>query len=177
MLYLGVRADGLQNAPDHLQIVVDPEAALGEGNSVFLSASDREDLSRAPAGYRALTVSTHTAVEEWWRLFHTDPDGYAARKAAYTEKVLQAIERAIPGVRAAADLILPGTPVTFERFTRRPLGMVGGFPQTSLFRARGPETGIKNAWLVGDSVFPGQSTAGVTLGAIRVANEVIYRNK
>ena len=103
MLYLGVRADGLQDAPDHLQVVVDPEARLGEGNSVFLSASDREDLSRAPAGYRALTVSTHTAVDEWWRLFHTDPDGYAARKAAYTEKVLQAIERAIPGIRKAVD--------------------------------------------------------------------------
>jgi hypothetical protein len=27
-------------------------------------------------------------------------------------------------------------------------------------------------WLVGDSIFPGQSTAGVTLGALRVAREI-----
>jgi phytoene dehydrogenase-like protein len=50
--------------------------------------------------------------------------------------------------------------------------MVGGLPQTSLFEARGPRTGVGNLWLVGDSVFPGQSTAGVTLGAFRVAADV-----
>ena len=53
------------------------------------------------------------------------------------------------------------------------MGMVGGFAQTSLFAARGPQTGIDNLWLVGDSIFPGQSTAGVTLGAMRVATEVL----
>jgi phytoene dehydrogenase-like protein len=51
--------------------------------------------------------------------------------------------------------------------------MVGGFPQTSLLAARGSWTGIPNIWLVGDSIFPGQSTAGVTLGAIRVARQVV----
>jgi phytoene dehydrogenase-like protein len=50
--------------------------------------------------------------------------------------------------------------------------MVGGFPQTSLFAARGPRTGIANVRLVGDSIFPGQSTAGVSLGALRVAHDV-----
>jgi phytoene dehydrogenase-like protein len=49
---------------------------------------------------------------------------------------------------------------------------VGGFAQTSLFQARSPRTGIPNLRLVGDSIFPGQSTAGVTLGAIRVAKDV-----
>jgi len=73
-------------------------------------------------------------------------------------------------------LCLPGTPVTFQYYTRRPLGMVGGFAQTSLFAARGPQTGIDNLWLVGDSIFPGQSTAGVTLGAMRVAAEVLRQS-
>jgi len=41
-----------------------------------------------------------------------------------------------------------------------------------LFKARSPRTGISNLRLVGDSIFPGQSTAGVTLGAIRVAQDV-----
>lgn len=73
----------------------------------------------------------------------------------------------------AIELCLPGTPVTFDFYTRRPRGMVGGFPQTSLFSARDPKTGITNLWLVGDSIFPGQSTAGVTLGAMRVAADVL----
>jgi phytoene dehydrogenase-like protein len=54
--------------------------------------------------------------------------------------------------------------------------MVGGFPQASIFGARGPSTGIPNLWLVGDSVFPGQSTAGVTLGGMRVAAAVRARH-
>ncbi|HQF71989.1 MAG TPA: hypothetical protein PLH39_11995, partial [Promineifilum sp.] len=94
---------------------------------------------------------------------------YLARREAYAERLIAAAERAVPGLRAAIRLQLPGTPVTFQVYTSRPLGMVGGFPQTSIFAARGPQTGLDNVWLVGDSVFPGQSTAGVTLGAMRVA--------
>jgi phytoene dehydrogenase-like protein len=63
--------------------------------------------------------------------------------------------------------------VTFKFYTRRHRGGVGGFPFTSLFNARGSWTGLRNAWLVGDSIFPGQSTAGVTMGALRVADEVL----
>ena len=53
---------------------------------------------------------------------------------------------------------------TFQFFTRRPLGLVGGYPQTSLFHVNSPATQLPNLWQVGDSIFPGQSTAGVTLG-------------
>ena len=69
-------------------------------------------------------------------------------------------------------LILPGTPVTFQRFTRRAWGWVGGFPQTSLFRAWAPRL-APGLWLVGDSIFPGQSTAAVALGGLRVARTIL----
>jgi len=177
-LYLGL--DGAALPPgvaDHHQIIVDPTRPLGEGNSVFLSLSDPADVERAPAGMRAATLSTHTAIEPWWRLRDgPDESAYRERRDAYAERLLAAAERAVPGLRAAMRLCLPGTPVTFQYYTRRPLGMVGGFAQTSLFAARGPQTGIDNLWLVGDSIFPGQSTAGVTLGAMRVAAEVLRQS-
>jgi phytoene dehydrogenase-like protein len=91
----------------------------------------------------------------------------------YTERMLDNAEKAVPGLRNRIRLQLPGTPVTFKFYTRRHRGGVGGFPFTSLFKARGPWTGMKNAWLVGDSIFPGQSTAGVTMGALRVVDEVL----
>jgi phytoene dehydrogenase-like protein len=69
--------------------------------------------------------------------------------------------------------MLPGSPVTYQYYTGRHLGVVGGFPITSLLRARGPRTGLPNLRLVGDSIFPGQSTAGVTLGAIRVVSDTL----
>jgi phytoene dehydrogenase-like protein len=176
-LYLGLDAAALPpGLPDHHQVIVDAARPLGEGNSVFFSLSPADDAARAPAGMRAATLSTHTAVAPWWQLRHgPDEVAYETRRNAYAERLLAAAERAVPGLRAAVRLCLPGTPVTFQYYTRRPLGMVGGFAQGSLFAARGPYTGVPGVWLVGDSIFPGQSTAGVTLGAMRVAAEVVRR--
>jgi C-3',4' desaturase CrtD len=171
-LYLGVPAEALPAHADHFQVVQRLDQPLGEGNSVFVSISDADDASRAPRGMRALTLSTHTAIAPWWALRERHPDGYQRRVEIYRDRLLDAAEQAIPGLRSRAELVLPGTPAAFVRFTRRLGGMVGGFALTSLFRARGPHTGIPNVWLVGDSVFPGQSTAGVTAGALRVAAAV-----
>ena len=172
-LYLGLDASHLPaDLVSHHQIIGDHTRPLGEGNSVFVSLSDAQDETRGPAGTRVATLSTHTAVAPWWQLRHTDKAAYEARRAVYAERLLAAAETAVPGLRQAVRLALPGTPVTFATYTRRALGMVGGFPQTSLWHARGPYTGIANLWLVGDSIFPGQSTAGATLGGMRVAAAV-----
>jgi C-3',4' desaturase CrtD len=159
-----------EDFPLHHQIVAG--RPLGEGNSVFLSLSPAWDGSRAPEGKRALTLSTHTALEPWWALHDHDLQAYEKRKAAYTEKVLAVAGRALPGLREAASLVLPGTPVTFRRFTRRSRGWVGGFPQTSLLSAWGPRL-APGLWLAGDSVFPGQSTAAVALGGLRIARAIL----
>ncbi len=164
-----------EGMPDHFQVITDYDKPLGEGHSVFLSFNMPGDAGRAPAGRRTLTISTHTRAADWWNL-RQKPGGqreYDDRVGLYTERLLEAAERAVPGLRRRVRLLLPGTPVTFRFFTRRHKGGVGGFPFTSIFKARGPWTGLGNAWLVGDSIFPGQSTAGVTMGALRVVDEVL----
>lgn len=179
MVYVGFDPARLAGAMDelfhcdaalHHQVIV--REPLGEGNSVFLSLSPAWDASRAPAGKRALTISTHTALEPWWQLHRYDEARYERRKAAYLERMLVAAERVLPGLRGAADLVLPGTPITFQRFTRRAHGWVGGFPQTSLFQAWAPRL-LPGLWMVGDSIFPGQSTAAVALGGLRVARTIL----
>jgi C-3',4' desaturase CrtD len=172
-IYLGVAADRLPHAiADHHQIVTASAGPLGEGRSIFVSLSPAWDATRAPVGHRAAGVTTHTAVLPWWDLLGIA--AYEERKKAYTEHILNAVDAQLPGFRRSIVLSLPGTPVTYNYYTGRYLGMVGGFPQTSLFSARSPRTGIRNLLLVGDSIFPGQSTAGVTLGALRVAQAVQY---
>jgi phytoene dehydrogenase-like protein len=171
MVYAGL--DGAivpDDLPLHHQVVLDEP--MGNGNTVFLSLSPAWDDGRAPQGRRTLTMSTHTELDPWWDLFEHDREAYESRKQAYTGRVLSAAEVALPGLREAADLILPGTPVTFQRFTRRVWGWVGGFPQTSLFRAWGPRL-APGLWMVGDSIFPGQSVPAVALGGIRVANALL----
>ncbi|MAS33458.1 MAG: amine oxidase [Anaerolineaceae bacterium] len=170
VLHVGVRAGQLPKlTADHHQMIAHLDGPLGEGNSVFMSLSPAWDTSRAPDGHRAVTITTHTRTQPWWDAIAQDSSVYEARKAEYTALLLDNIERAIPGFARSIDLLLSGSPVTYQFYTGRYQGMVGGFPITSLFRVRGPRTGISNLRLVGDSIFPGQSTAGVTLGAIRVA--------
>lgn len=160
VVHAALSAGKIASEITHHQVIQDVNQPLGNGNSVFLSLSAPENTA---------ILSTHVRVSEWQNL---GKEEYAEKKAALAEKLLAAAERALPGFGAACQFTLTGSPRTYEFYTRRPLGMVGGFPQTSLFAARGPQTGFRNLWLVGDSIFPGQSTAGVTLGALRVANLV-----
>jgi C-3',4' desaturase CrtD len=173
VLHLGLQADKLPpDFPDHHQFLMDINGKLGEGRSIFLSVSPAWDTGRAPDGMRAATVTTHTNVQQWWDLLESDEAAYHDRKQAYARTMIANINQYVPGFKAAVDLVLPGSPVTYQFYTGRHMGMVGGFPQKSLFGARGPRTGIDNLRLVGDSIFPGQSTAGVSLGAIRVAEDI-----
>ena len=173
VLHLGVKADALPNdLPDHHQIITQMHGELGEGRSIFISMSPQWDKSRAPDGERTVTITTHTNVQQWWDLLESDESAYYAKKDAYTENLINTIDTIIDGFKDAITLVMAGTPVTYNFYTNRHKGMVGGFPQTSLFKMRSPRTGIKNLRLVGDSIFPGQSTAGVTLGAIRVAKDI-----
>jgi C-3',4' desaturase CrtD len=174
-LYLGVEDHpGDAEQPEHHQVVGTYDKPLGETNSIFMSFSMPGDTTRAPAGHRALTISTHTRAADWWKLRETPgaQAEYDERVKTYADAMLAQAEHALPGLRARIRLQLEGTPVTFKFYTKRHRGGVGGFPFTSIFKARGPWTGMRNAWLVGDSIFPGQSTAGVTMGALRVVGDV-----
>lgn len=174
VLHLGVQAEKLpQDTPDHHQVIASLDGSMGEGSTVFVSMSPLWDSTRAPKGQRAVTISTHTRPSDWWELLARDPVAYGERKEAYAERMIALVDSKLSGFKSAVTLKLAGTPVTYAYYTLRERGMVGGFPQTSLFHARSPRTGIVNLRLVGDSIFPGQSTAGVTLGAMRVAEDIV----
>jgi phytoene dehydrogenase-like protein len=174
-VYLGLDGSAIPvDFPLHHQVIL--RRPLGEGNTLFLSISPEWDGKRAPTGKRAITLSTHTDLKPWWDLYEGDPTAYKARQAQYTQNLLAAAEQTLPGLRQAAELVLPGTPVTFQRFTRRARGWVGGFQQTSLLRTWVPKLGPK-LWMVGDSIFPGQSVAAAALGGLRVASAILREHK
>lgn len=144
---------------------------MGEGNTAFISVSPGWDEGRAPPGMRAVTISTHTRLRPWWRLLKENEQEYAVHKASYQDRLLAAAEVALPGFRRRVGEVFAGTPVTYAHYTGRAQGWVGGLPQTQL---RGPFRADLGGglWMVGDSVFPGQSTLAVTLSSLRVSAEL-----
>jgi phytoene dehydrogenase-like protein len=171
MVYLGVEGTLIpEGFPLHHQIILG--RPLAEGNSIFLSINPAWDTQRAPQGKRAITISTHTDLWPWWQLHNHDKAGYHRQRKQLQEKILGTVEGILPRISTAAELILDGTPVTFERFTGRAFGWVSGFPQVDLFQGKAPRL-AKDLWMVGDSISPGQSTTAVASGGLRVAAGVL----
>ncbi len=175
VLYLGVEESAFNERPiSHVQIIRE-SGDLGEGNSIFVSVSPSDDSLRAPEGFRAVTVSTHSRPEPWFEARAAGKEVYSKRKESYTTRVMSLLSQHFNGMEQKVRMVSAATPVTWERYTGRRQGYVGGYPQTSLFNVRGPGTPVRNLFLTSDSVFPGQSLPGVVTGARRVAELVERR--
>jgi C-3',4' desaturase CrtD len=175
-LYLGVDERALpEDVRPFLQVtgIADDggPTPVHDGGNLLVSVSPPWDRARAPAGKRAVTVSTHVATAPWLELA-ADADGYAAAKTAFTERLLDRVEVALPDVRRGIEVLHAGTPRTFERYTRRADGAVGGLPQTlahANFAAPSHRTDLPGLFLAGDTVFPGQGTLGVAISGHNAA--------
>ncbi|MBU1057536.1 MAG: NAD(P)/FAD-dependent oxidoreductase [Proteobacteria bacterium] len=176
ILHLGISQESLLGHTfQHLQLVRPKTDNLAEGDSLFLSLSHPTDQIRAPQGKRALTVSTHTKVPPWWHAKERGKKEYSALKSLYTEKAMGLLYHYLPGLEDNIELSLAGTPVTYQRYTGRHLGLVGGYAQTGLLAPRQKRYRLKNCSLVGDHRFPGQSIAGVTIGAAMAVDHLLRR--
>jgi C-3',4' desaturase CrtD len=166
-LYLGMDPGIFSNLPARHVQIVSRNGKLTEGDSIFVSISSDDEPDRAPEGLCAVTISTHAEPGRWFEALRQGQSVYRELKDACTQKVLDVLSEQFTGARDAVSTMDAGTPVTWERYTGRVNGCVGGYPQTSLFRVRGPATRYENLYLVGDSIFPGQSLPGVVTGARR----------
>ena len=172
MLYLGLARDAAVRAEaHHLELVDDAGAAFVEGNHVFCSLSGADE-PRGPDGGRTVTASTHVPMP---KLRALSPAAQGEYIAAVQAAMARTIERRAPELTAATVHRLSASPRTFARFVGRTGGYVGGVPRT---RGLGNYAGMFPApvrpglWMVGDSVFPGQSTLATALGGAKVAGLV-----
>lgn len=155
----------------HLELVADESKPFLEGNHVFLSIGAEGEGVESRA-LRRCTVSTHI-----------DPARINGRpedeQREYVERVQEAMRATIRAMAPEWDDAVTeftGSARTFARWTGRSGGLVGGIPRRAglgqykeVFGRRLPE-GLR---LVGDSVFPGQSTYAVAAGGVRVAAGVL----
>jgi C-3',4' desaturase CrtD len=156
----------------HHQLLQDYEQPYGDGNNMFVSVSAPDDRLSAPAGHRAVMISTHTELSTWEEL---ESDEYVQRKKEIGERLVGYARRVYPALGDRAVVMDVGTPRTYERFANRPHGAVGGPHQrlgNSNQFAIPHDLGGPGLWLVGDSTWPGLGTVACVLGSRIVADGI-----
>jgi C-3',4' desaturase CrtD len=173
VLYLGVEAEAIPpDCPPHLQFLYDYDGPIGENNSLFVSVSRPGD-GRAPAGKATIIASSFTDLEQWSR-----PEHYAQIKADYAETAIARLGQYFILNERTLIHRETATPRTFERFTGRAMGRVGGIGQrVNTFGPFGfaTRTPLRNLWLVGDSTHPGEGTAGVSYSALAIVQQIMAK--
>ena len=110
---------------------------------MFISISAKDDLLSAPMGFRAVMISTHCALSEWQHLSETE---YQSKKQQIGQKLIENARKVYPRLGKNALVYEIGTPLTYQKFTHRTAGSVGGFKQTlknANFNAVPQHIGIK----------------------------------
>ena len=179
MLYLGVDSDAaVSRGAHHLQLIDDTGRPFTEGNHLFCSISSSEEKDRAPAGQRTVTVSTHVPMKT---LRELSKDERARYIGAIQDRMRDTLRKRAAGLWDGVRFQMTASPRTFERFTGRRHGYVGGDPRRVGLhhyrpRALWPRQAERGLYLVGDSVLLGQSTLAVALGGVRTAEQIARRD-
>jgi phytoene dehydrogenase-like protein len=118
-------------------------------------------------------ISTHCELAGW-QAPSSEPE-YEARKQEAGAVLLRYARRVYPRLGNSPRVHQIATPRTYERYTRRPLGAVGGFRQSlqnANQRAIPHDLGQRGFWMCGDSTWPGLGTVACILGSRIVAEGV-----
>ncbi|KAL7494676.1 hypothetical protein ACHAWT_003398, partial [Skeletonema menzelii] len=174
-----------------------PDGPCGELNMIAVSNPCVLDRTLAPEGY--VIVHAYGAGNEpydIWKSKSNDDDTttltstsrldeeinsrdsgdryqsstYNALKDARGEALWRAIESIIPDARDRTVLAMLGSPLTHERYLRRPYGSYGAAFEDCL---KDGSTNISNLMLAGDGVFPGIGIPAVALSGASAANGMV----
>ena len=143
-----------------------------ELGSIFVSISEEGD-GRAPKGEITLIASLFTNTQDWFKL---DKKNYLSKKMDYFHKISFALQSQFD-INSENWLHRElATPLGFQRWTNRPNGIVGGLGQSpDIFGLFGlsSRTPFPGLWLCGDSIYPGEGTAGVSQSALMVSRQIL----
>ncbi len=103
----------------------------------------------APAGKRAVTMTTRTEVESWFS-YQSSEEEYEQWDQEALEHFWTRLHAAVPELGGDIEIIETANPRTYYDVTRRKLGMVMGVESTG--PAIGVQTFLPNLYMVGDTV-------------------------
>lgn len=153
----------------HHQIHLDEPLPFTGSKSIFLSLSHPLDWYRAPLGQRVASISTHSPNPG----VLSDYD-----KSVCEDIIIKTLVR--KGFFEAKDIIYQhsSTPVSWQSWTKRTDGFVGGYPQyfsIKPWEMIDSRLDGKGAYICGDTTYPGQGIPGTALSGI-IAVEKLKRD-
>jgi phytoene dehydrogenase-like protein len=157
---LGIARD-LAGEPGYLTRVLDAPLGVDPGTALD-QVSYRIfnfDPTFAPAGKTAVTcVLPSRSFDYWLGLRERDPAAYRAEKQRVADAVIGILEKAIPGTRAAIEVIDVATPASVIRYTGNWQGSMEGWlltPDTGFRPLPRELPGLEQFLMIGQWVMPG----------------------
>lgn len=177
-MHIGFRAtkEELKQLEAHYMYIDDWNRGVeAEDNAVLLSIPSVHDDTLAPPGQAVLHIYT-PATEEFarWEAVDGNSTEYKALKEERSEYLWKVLEKVIPDIRARANVVQVGTPLTHRRFLRRYEGSYGPAIRAGEGSFPFPGTPIKNLLVCGDSCFPGIGVPAVAGSGLLAANSVSF---
>jgi phytoene dehydrogenase-like protein len=117
------------------------------------------DPTFAPAGKTAVTCFLPTRNHDYWvKLEQSDGAAYRAEKHRVAEAVIAVLERMVPGIRQAIEVVDVSTPATVIRYTGNWKGSMEGWfltPGTGFSPFPNTLPGLRRFMMVGQWISPG----------------------
>jgi phytoene dehydrogenase-like protein len=134
---------------------VDPKTALSEVSFRIFHF----DPAFAPAGKTAVTCFLPTRNFGYWAQLRTDhPEKYRAEKHRVAESAIDVLEKRVPGLRAAIEVVDVATPASIARYTGNWQGSMEGWlptPRTGFKPLPKTLPGLRKFMMVGQWTMPG----------------------
>jgi phytoene dehydrogenase-like protein len=173
-LFLGVKEDSLPAQLGH-KVFFLPDLVGDENQTgpLFIALAPKEDPDRAPEGYRAMSVFHYTSHKNW-----ENRAEYAHNKQQMKGRVLRVLKRLIPFLDEGLCFCESATPLTYERFTSRPGGIVNGIPQNLAVignNALAESTCCRDLYLISDCNSPGLGVEGICQASLDLVDRICKR--
>ena len=175
-LHCGFDATGLDPLAVHHIVVRDWTDVTANNNLVFISIPSVLDKDAAPAGHHVLHAYL-PATEPYADWVGLDREAYAAKKEARAEVLWKAVEEFIPDIRERSVYSSIGSPLTHERFLRRPEGTFGAAWKAGEKTSPGHASPVDGLYCCGDSTFPGIGVPAVAGSGMAVAHAIVPADK
>jgi phytoene dehydrogenase-like protein len=167
---LGVARDLSDQATIVGYLLDEPIDIAGEKVAYISFRHFCQDPSMAPPGKSAV-VTMFMSDHSYWKELYKEPERYEAEKKDIAAKVVDQLERRLPGIIEQVEVVDVSTPMTVERYTGNWQGSSEGWMVTTdtmqmMMMGKGMDKtlpGLKNFFMIGQWVEPG---GGVPTAAI-----------